>query len=644
MERFQLALPAGTRQVTLRYQGTIRHSLQGHVEDLGKVVEQSPGTIGEQGVFLSGASGWYPAFGEALLDFSLRVDLPQGWDAVSQGRGPLRETDGGRVRVRWEESSPQDDIYLIAAPFHAYQRPGDIADAQVYLREPDPALAERYLEATARYLALYSGLLGPYPYAKFALVENFWETGFGMPSFTLLGPRVIRLPFILESSYPHEILHNWWGNSVYIDYASGNWSEGLTAYLADHLLQEDRGAGAGYRRNALQKYAEYAAEHKEFPLTAFRARHDETSQVIGYNKAMMLFHMLRMKLGDEVFLDALRRFYRDNRFHTAGYVDLQQACERSSGIGLSSFFRQWVDRAGAPALRVSEVGVRPSPGGFRVHALLEQTQAGAAYQMQVPLAVVLAGGAPPVSTAVWMAGKRQAVDLELPAQPLRLEVDPLFDLFRRLDPGELPPTLDRGFAAERVLLVVPTLASKPLREAYLRLAEQWARGLDQVEVRWDNELQDLPAAGAVWLLGWENRFFDRIQPSLPPGVASLSPSGLRLAGSDRTLARSDYSLVLVGNRSGTPTPPLAWLGAQDAAALPGLTRKLPHYGKYSYLAFSGAAPEIQVKGQWTVSDSPLSVALSDGPAAGAIPDHPPLSRLAARPTAPAEEAPRSATP
>ena len=44
-----------------------------------------------------------------------------------------------------------------------------------------------------------------------------------MASLTLLGPRVIRLPFIFKSSYPHEILHNWWGNGVYVDYASGNW-------------------------------------------------------------------------------------------------------------------------------------------------------------------------------------------------------------------------------------------------------------------------------------------------------------------------------------------------------------------------------------------------------------------------------------
>ena len=88
---------------------------------------------------------------------------------------------------------------------------------------------------------MYRELVGAYPYSKFAVVENFWESGLGMPSFTLLGPRVIRLPFVWKSSLPHEIAHNWWGNGVFVDMRRGNWSEGLTAYLADHLIKEQRG-------------------------------------------------------------------------------------------------------------------------------------------------------------------------------------------------------------------------------------------------------------------------------------------------------------------------------------------------------------------------------------------------------------------
>ena len=45
--------------------------------------------------------------------------------------------------------------------------------------------------------------------------------------------------------------------------------------------------------------------------------------------------------------------------------------------------------------------------------------------------------------------------------------------------------------------------------------------------------------------------------------------------------------------------------------MPGLGRKLPHYGRYSYLAFTGDEPVNTLKGQWPVVDSPLSVMLSN---------------------------------
>jgi hypothetical protein len=84
--------------------------------------------------------------------------------------------------VRWESAQPQEEIYLVAARFTEYTQPAGRIKAMVFLRTPDEELAVRYLDATARYVVMYEKLIGPYPYTKFALVENFWETGFGMPS------------------------------------------------------------------------------------------------------------------------------------------------------------------------------------------------------------------------------------------------------------------------------------------------------------------------------------------------------------------------------------------------------------------------------------------------------------------------------
>ena len=61
-----------------------------------------------------------------------------------------------------------------------------------------------------------------------------------------------------------------------------------------------------------------------------------------------------------------------------------------------------------------------------------------------------------------------------------------------------------------------------------------------------------------------------------------------------------------------PRHAVAWIAAAPAAAIPGLGRKLPHYTRYSYLAFRGSEPENVAKGMWKPLSSPMVRNLSDG--------------------------------
>jgi hypothetical protein len=514
--------------------------------------------------------------------------------------------------VRWVEHQPQDDIVLFANRFHVYRSDAGHTDAYAYLLEPEPELAHRYLEATARYVDLYSRLIGPYPYAKFALVENFWETGYGMPSLTLLGSRVVRLPFIIHSSYPHEILHNWWGNGVYVDYATGNWSEGLTAYLADHLIQEQRGRGVEARRSALQKYRNYVDGEKDFALQAFRSKHGEASEAVGYNKTLMFFHMLRGRLGDGVFVHGLRRFYGEQRFRVAGYAELRAAFEATSGVDLRREFDQWITRIGAPALRLGQVRVEETVGGYQLTARLEQIQDGPAYRLRVPVAVQLEGDADAHRHALSMSAKSLEIRLSLPGRPLHFAVDPEFDLFRRLDAAESPPALGELFGSDDPLAVLPAAAPDSLRDAYRDLARRL--GAESIVI--DTDVATLPSKRPAWILGWENRHRGVLLENAPGTGVGFDSTGVRIQSESRP--RDGECTVLAARRSASDGGALAWLGCENPAAFPGLARKLPHYGKYGYLSFSGSEPRNVLKGQWRVQKSPLSVPLGETPGRQAL--------------------------
>jgi len=574
----------------------------------------TPGTLSSEGIYLAGSSLWYPWNQAHLVTFEMTLGLPPGWQAISQGR-PVA---GG-----WREDAPQDDIYLVAGRYRSYERTLGNTTAMVWLRQPDEALADRYLDATERYITLYDRLIGPYPYAKFALVESFWESGYGMPSFTLLGPTVIRLPFILHSSYPHEILHNWWGNSVYVDYASGNWAEGLTSYLADHLLKEQQGQGAAYRRDTLLSYANWVKGGNDTPLVRFRGRHGEASQAAGYGRMLMFMHMLRLRLGDRLFVEGLRRFYRENRFRIASFDDLQAAFEAVSGDRLKAEFRQWTQRTGAPALSLEKVSARKKDGKWQLTGVLRQTQQEAPFQLRVPLYVQLEGVQEPALRWLEMKERKLEFALAFGRRPLQLRVDPLYDLFRRLGPDEIPSSLGALFGAQKLTLILPRKAPQAERAAWKALAESWRQRYPRIIVRWDDELQQLPGDSACWVLGAANRLAPRVTGALVSQGVKLSPQTVTLEG--RTLSLAGNSLVLTGR---APLP-VGLVLATSATAVTALARKLPHYGKYGYLLFQGDQAVNRVKGQWWAGASSLTAVLAKDRELPPLqpPDHPPLARF-----------------
>jgi len=515
----------------------------------------------------------------------------------------------------------------VAGPWHEYARTAGDVEVFAFLRGEDAALAQRYLDATARYLELYEGMLPSFPYASFALVENFWETGYGMPGFTLLGPRVIRFPWILTSSYPHELLHNWWGNSVYVDFETGNWCEGLTAYMADHLFAEQRGEGATYRRATLKKYTDMVSAGEDFPLSEFGSRQSAASEAVGYGKSLMLFHMARRAVGNEGFLAALSHFDREHRFSRASFSDLAVAFSDETGGDWIPFVEEWVSRTGAPEIEIREARVEegaPGEAPWRVAVHLRQVQEVDSFPITVPVAVTIEGQAEPVWAASGSCGRDCIVEVPCPAKPLRVDVDPAFDVMRRLDPLEVPPALSTIFGADDPLFVLPSAASDEEAEMWRQLAAGWARP-EEPRMILDSDLDALPDV-PTWVLGWSNRFAGEIVARVANQGVRVETEMVKLA--DDSLSRADNSLVLVARAAGRPEMAVGWIAAAPIAAIPGLARKLPHYTRYSYLGFRGEEPENTLKGMWRPLTSPMVRNLTDGEMpAFELPSRAPLAEL-----------------
>ncbi|HEX5801648.1 MAG TPA: M1 family aminopeptidase, partial [Azospira sp.] len=356
--RHWYALPAGARQAEIAYRATLAPQ---QALDHRQVLQSRAPTADADGSFLPAVAGWYPDPGE-LFAYRVALALPAGQKGLVAGELVSERDDADGYRAEFRFPQPADGIDLMAGPYVIGERSLTLADGadkrtiriRTWFHADLASLSAGYLDDSARYIERYSRLIGDYPFALFSVVSSPTPTGFGMPSLTYLGRDVLRLPFIRATSLGHEVLHNWWGNGVYPDWAKGNWSEGLTTFLADYAYKEDEGEAAALdmRLGWLRDLAA-VPPGSDTALRDFVSRRHGISSIVGYNKAAMVFLMLKDEIGPAAFERGLRRFWQEHRFRTAGWAELEAAFAREAGRPLRDFFRQWIERPGAPVLKLT---------------------------------------------------------------------------------------------------------------------------------------------------------------------------------------------------------------------------------------------------------------------------------------------------
>jgi len=560
-------------------------------------------------LFISGADYFYPK--PAMKDkinhrvtFEIKIQTPINLKVVSQGEKLEEVLENGYRTVIWKEEKPQEEILLIADRYHEFSRIHGAITLYAYLRNNDKSLAERYLKVTGSYIDLYSKLIAPYPYKKFALVENSQQTGYGMPSFTLLGSRIIRFPFILHTSYPHEILHNWFGNGVYINPDSGNWAEGLTSYLSDHMLQEQKGKGDRYRFQELMKYSSYVNEENDFPLAEFKGRDGTASQAVGYGKTLMVLHMLRLKVGDTLFLKALRDFYNKNLFHYAGFEELRMSFEHVTKLDLKKFFDQWTLRKGQPQLQLFSASTNKQIDKHLLQLEIKQTQLHPTFKLKLPIAVWLKDQEKPWFGNIDIVDRKQKASLLFSTKPLKVVLDPYHEVFRRLNQGEAPPSIGQTYGSKMQTPVLPANeSSASLLSGYRQFAQSVKIAPRSSGPILNDTILNPFFTGSLWLFGKKNTLVKQLKIQLDQYDVRIDEQGITL--DNKKFQWKNHSFALTLNHYHSKGNTITWVVASSDKSIPGLIRKLPHYGKYGYLVFKGDIPRNVTKGTWSSSRSGL---------------------------------------
>ena len=591
---------------------------------------ETAGHIGPEGVYVSSESHWYPDIPESLSTYALQVAVPAGWTVVTQGRADeshacpagLCRSDQ-MVMTEWAVTQPSEAVTLVANKFVTTFRDWTAKTGQrirlsTYLFPEDANLAEEYLDATARYLDVYIPLLGPYPFEKFAVVENFFASGLGMPSFTLLGSSVIKRHYVQPYALGHEIVHSWIGNAVFNRFDRGNWVEGLTTYLANyywHELMGDRAQARDQRRLMVQGYNLHVPPERDYPVAQFTQKQDEHDNAIGYQKAAMLFHLLRQEVGEETFWRALTSLVAQYRGRHAEWRDLERVFEEESRKDLRWFFAQWVEQDGAPMLSLPEAVVRPPVAGepaqtFQLEATIVQSNK--PFRLPLQLLIRMEGDREYLLTLP-LRSLHETISVTLPARPIAIDLDPEFMTFRRIARQALSPVLNH-FVTDRRRSVLTAFTDEPghpspFRDVVTRIEAQEQQKLIGERTVIASMAHDglLPQEGSVLVLGGpESRL--GIQSILADHCGehvTLNDRGVTVMGT----AHEGPGLALLASchRVDHPGSVVTVLYAATPQAVAKVGRLLFFYGWNSFVLFKDGA--VVNRGEWPLANDRTEVRL-----------------------------------
>lgn len=466
---------AETLKMTIAYQGQINDPPQASRGLRFVRPDETAGHIGMEGIYLSSETFWYSTLDGTLQTYDLALTLPDGWEAVTQDK-PSSQTPGdGTHTTNWRIQSPSEALTVSANRFTVEKRQWQGIEVATYLFPEEAALAPQYLDATIGYLKVYTGLLGTYPFSTFAVVENFFPSGLGMPAFTLLGQGVMRRGYTQPYSLGHEIVHSWFGNSVFNDFSHGNWVEGLTTYLSNYYYDEATGdmeAAFKTRRRMHHEYNVYTSPDNDYPILDFHHKETRQDNAVGYQKTALVFHMLRQEIGDQAFFQGVRHIVQEGTGRYVEWPDLENIFSAVSGRNLNWFFTQWVDQAGAPNIAWEKLAVKhdpQNPGQYVISGTNRQHDP--PYRLTIPLQIELEGGAIH-STNLRLSRILDSLDLRVPALPTTLRIDPDHQVLQRLDREHLPPMLNLWETDTSRTVIVPQAPTPAEEDSYASLMQR----------------------------------------------------------------------------------------------------------------------------------------------------------------------------
>jgi aminopeptidase N len=348
-----------------------------------------------------GARDWWPCkqdLNDKIDSFDIYITCPSAYIGVSNGLLQSETTTGGNITRHFRHNYPIPAYlislnvtnyvtYNIQAGLGTTQNPFFPINNYLY-PESNTTAVQTAINQTVPVMNVFEEKFGFYPYRNelYGHVQFGWNGGMEHTTMSSMGSWG-------RSLIAHELAHQWFGDKI----TCGTWrdiwlNEGFAEYLAGLVVESLDGVPSFISWKASKINNITSVVNGAVYLTETEALNVNRifSSRLTYNKGSMVVHMLRWKMGDANFYQAVQNYLNDSNL-AYGYAitsDLKAHLEAVHGSNLDEFFNDWVYNQGYPTYTITA----QNWGAGQAKITVNQTQSDPSVTyFEMPLEIRLSG-------------------------------------------------------------------------------------------------------------------------------------------------------------------------------------------------------------------------------------------------------------
>lgn len=305
-------------------------------------------------------SNWLPSIDDMneKIEFDLSITYDADYSVLANGK--LVETKAespNQITWHYDMEKPMSS-YLVALAIGKYDKKTETSSSGIPLEYYYYPQDSTKVEPTYRYSKLMFDFLEneigvPYPWEIYRQVpvKDFLYSGMENTSLTIFSDALVVDSIAFnDQNYvnvnAHELAHQWFGDLVTATSGEHHWlQEGFATYYA--LLAEREVFGEDYFYWQLYEHAQQLLK-QENAGESTSLLNPKSSSLTFYQKGSWALHVLRERVGDAAFREAVKNYLEKHKFQNVETSDFIIEIEKASGQDLSEFVKIWIEDSVLP--------------------------------------------------------------------------------------------------------------------------------------------------------------------------------------------------------------------------------------------------------------------------------------------------------